>query len=89
MTYYLLRNPSILEKLRAEVRSSFTSYEEITAAKANSLKYLRAVAQEAMRVYPPLPFALPRVVPRNGSTVDGHFLPAGVSIPKVFDSTTC
>lgn len=50
-------------------------YEDITATKANSLKYLRAVAQEAMRLYPPLPPALPRVVPRDGATVDGHFLP--------------
>lgn len=30
-------------------------------------------------MYPPLPFALPRVVPEGGDTVDGHFLPAGVS----------
>lgn len=27
---------------------------------------------------PPLPFALPRVVPVGGSTVDGHYLPGGV-----------
>ena len=32
-----------------------------------------------MRIYPPLPFALPRVVPAGGDTVDGHFLPEGVS----------
>ncbi|KAK1638559.1 cytochrome P450, partial [Colletotrichum phormii] len=43
-------------------------------------KYLRAVAQEAMRVYPPLPFALPRVVPKVGCTVDGHFLPGGITV---------
>ena len=32
-----------------------------------------------MRIFPPLPFALPRVVPAGGDTVDGHFLPEGVS----------
>ena len=30
-------------------------------------------------MYAPLPFALPRVVPDGGDTVDGHLLPAGVS----------
>ncbi|KAH0426616.1 benzoate 4-monooxygenase cytochrome p450 [Colletotrichum camelliae] len=76
MTYYLLKNPSILAQLQDEVRSSFTQYEDINAATAVPLKYLKAVAQEAMRVYPPLPFALPRVVPEGGCTVDGHFLPS-------------
>ncbi|KAI3554557.1 benzoate 4-monooxygenase cytochrome P450 [Colletotrichum abscissum] len=80
MTYYLLKNPAILARLQDEVRSAFVSYEDITAATATPLKYLRAVAQEAMRVYPPLPFALPRVVPNGGCTVDGHFLPGGTTV---------
>lgn len=79
MTYYLLDNPSVMERLKQEVRSAFRSYDEIDAAGAGTLKYLKAVAQEAMRMYPPLPFALPRVVPLGGSTVDGHYLPGGVS----------
>ncbi|KAI1380476.1 benzoate 4-monooxygenase cytochrome P450 [Hypoxylon crocopeplum] len=28
----------------------------------------------------PLPFALPRVVPEGGDTVDGHFLPGGMTV---------
>ncbi len=81
MTYYLLKNPSILSQLQNEVRSSFTRYEDITAATTIPLKYLKAVIKEAMRVYPPVPFALPRVVPQGGCTVDGHFLPGGVRLP--------
>ncbi|KXH34685.1 benzoate 4-monooxygenase cytochrome P450 [Colletotrichum nymphaeae SA-01] len=80
MTYYLLKNPAILARLQDEVRSAFVRYEDITAATATPLKYLRAVAQEAMRVYPPLPFALPRVVPNGGCTVDGYFLPGGTTV---------
>lgn len=78
MTCYLLKNPEIMSDLKQEVRGAFSSYESIDAATAGSLKYLKAVVQEATRMYPPLPFALPRVVP-GGATVDGHFLPAGVS----------
>ncbi|TEA19202.1 Cytochrome P450 monooxygenase BOT4 [Colletotrichum sidae] len=80
MTYYLLKNPSVLSRLQDEVRSTFSRYEDINAAAAVPLRYLRAVAQEAMRVYPPLPFALPRVVPRGGSTVDGHLVPGGTVV---------
>ncbi|KAB8216381.1 benzoate 4-monooxygenase cytochrome P450 [Aspergillus novoparasiticus] len=80
MTYYLLKTPDMMRRLQTEVRSAFTRYEEINAASAAQLVYLKAVAQEAMRMYPPLPFALPRVVPRGGSTVDGHFVPEGTIV---------
>ena len=79
ITYYLLKNPSVAKKLQEEVRGAFTSYGDINAASTTSLKYLHAVILEGLRIYPPLPFALPRVVPEDGDVVDGHFLPAGVS----------
>lgn len=84
MTYYLLKNPPIMARLQEEVRSAFSRYEEIDSASTIPLKYLKAVAQEAMRIYPPLPFALPRVVPEPGCHVDGQFLPGGVRIPFIF-----
>lgn len=73
-----------MARLQEEVRSAFTRYEEIDSASTIPLKYLKAVAQEAMRIYPPLPFALPRVVPEPGCHVDGQFLPGGVRIPLFF-----
>ncbi|MCJ1314166.1 hypothetical protein MMC25_007846 [Agyrium rufum] len=78
--YYLLHNPSILHKLEHEVRSAFVKYEDITSASAANLKYMHAIALEGMRIYAPLPLGLPRVVPKGGDTVDGHFLPAGVIV---------
>ncbi|OAA35820.1 cytochrome P450 monooxygenase [Beauveria brongniartii RCEF 3172] len=80
MTYYLLRNPKIMDRLTDEIRSAFSTYEDITAATAGRLPYLNAVCQEAMRIFPPLPFALPRLVPRGGATVDGHYIPGGVTV---------
>ena len=80
ITYNLLRAPHSLQKLQEEVRGAFKSYDEINSVSTTPLKYLHAVALEGLRIYPPLPFALPRVVPPNGDTVDGHFLPAGVSV---------
>lgn len=65
--------------LRYEIDDAFRSYGDINATAAWNLKYLHAVALEGMRMYAPLPFPLPRVVPEGGDTVDGHPLPAGVS----------
>lgn len=79
ITYYLLRMPHVGKKLQKEIREGFKSYKEIDATSTAPLKYLKAVVLEGLRIYPPLPFALPRVVPNGGDTVDGHLLPGGVS----------
>ncbi|PSK33980.1 Isotrichodermin C-15 hydroxylase [Elsinoe australis] len=79
-TYFLLRDPSKLVKLRAEIDSAFRDYQDINALSTGRLEYLTAVCKEAMRMYPPLPFALPRIVPKGGDTVDGQFLPAGTVV---------
>lgn len=84
-TYYLLRNPEIYDELRKEIRSTFSSYEDIDSASASKLKLVNGICLEAMRMYPPLPFALPRVVPRGGDSVHGHMLPEGVSRASDFD----
>ncbi len=80
MTYYLLRTPHAMQTLREEIDAHFQEYDEIDSTSTANLKYLQAVILEGMRIYPPLPLGLPRVVPAGGDTVDGHFLPAGVSI---------
>ncbi|KAI1325887.1 benzoate 4-monooxygenase cytochrome P450 [Xylariaceae sp. FL0255] len=80
ITYYLQRTPIVFEKLREEITANFKSYDEIDGRSTQRLKYLKAVILEGMRIYPPLPFALPRVVPPGGDTVDGHFLPANTIV---------
>lgn len=77
--YYLLRTPEVMAKLQAEVRTQYQHYEDINLASVQHLPYLKAVILEGMRIFPPVPFALPRVVPEGGDEVDGWFLPAGVS----------
>ncbi|KAI0179448.1 benzoate 4-monooxygenase cytochrome P450 [Hypoxylon sp. FL1284] len=80
ITYYLLRRPEASDRLQKEIRQSFQSYESINNASTTPLKYLSAVILEGMRIYPPLPFGLPRVVPEPGDVVDGHFLPGGTIV---------
>ncbi len=40
--------------------------------------YLNAVIEEGLRIAPPFPAGLPRVVPPGGDTVCGEWLEAGV-----------
>jgi cytochrome P450 len=82
VVFYLLQNPHIMKQLTTEIRATFSSYGDITAKSTLNLSYLRAVVLEALRMYPPVPIALPRVVPEGGDVVAGHFIPAGVgSLP--------
>ena len=78
IVYYLNHTPSALEQLRQEIRGRFNSYTEIDATATSSMDYLNAVILEGLRIFPPLPFALPRVIPDGGDEVDGRWLPANV-----------
>lgn len=80
VTWFLVKNPSKLEKLKQEVRSSFKSLDEITVASASQLPYLHAVIKEALRLHPTGPISVPREVDRPGTTICGHPVPVGVHV---------
>ncbi|EER23657.1 hypothetical protein D8B26_001785 [Coccidioides posadasii str. Silveira] len=79
--FYLVRTPDALAKLKKEVRDTFDDVEEIvTGPKLNELVYLRACMDEAMRLCPAVPGAMPREVLPGGIEVDGLYLPGGIDI---------
>lgn len=78
-TFYLLKNPDVLAKTISEVRSAFDRAEDITVLATAHLKYMNAVLEESLRIYPPAPSSLPRQVPAAGSTIAGQWVPGGVS----------
>ncbi len=61
------------DRLRAELRSN-------PSAPLDDLPYLDALVKEGLRVFCPVPMALPRLVPVGGSTVDGVALPGGTIV---------
>jgi len=79
-TYHLLRNPDVLDKLKKEVRSSFAADSEITLTSVGQLSYMLACIDESLRMYPPVAFGMPRVVPKAGVTIAGAFVPQDVRI---------
>ena len=81
VTYQLLKNPDVMKKLVAEIRSSFTKSDEITIASVSNLTYQLAVLEEALRIMPPVATALVRLVPEGpGEVVGGHFVPGGTKV---------
>ncbi|KAH7141621.1 benzoate 4-monooxygenase cytochrome P450 [Dactylonectria macrodidyma] len=80
ITYYLQKHPHVLKRLQHEVQTAFGSYQDIDGVSTSSLPYMNAVILEGMRMYPPLPFPLPRVIPEGGDTVDGYFIPGGTIV---------
>lgn len=74
-TYYLCRNRRVYDKLAREIREAFSDYSHINGRSTEALPYLKAVIEEGLRIYPPIPTGPPRVSP--GETVDGHYVPKG------------
>ncbi|KAK3349016.1 cytochrome P450 [Lasiosphaeria hispida] len=77
VTFLLLRNPTALKRLTEEVRSSFKSEDEIDFASVSALPYLLACLDEGLRMYPPVPTGLPRVVPKGGANICGNYIAEG------------
>jgi cytochrome P450 len=77
-TYFLTMNPDKLKKVTEEVRTRFKSEEEINFMTVNELTYMLACLNEALRLYSPVPIGLPRVTPKGGAQVCGHYVPEDV-----------
>jgi hypothetical protein len=83
---YLAANADKCDNLVEEVRTKFESETDITIEKVKGLPYLNAVINEGLRLCPPVPWILPRLVPAGGDTMCGTWLPGGVctSVQKGF-----
>ncbi|KAI2616499.1 cytochrome P450 [Hypoxylon sp. NC1633] len=77
-TCFLLQHPEKLHRLVQEIRETFPSYESINAQSAQQLKYLQAVINEGLRLFPPGSQGFPRVSP--GFELHGHHIPQGTEI---------
>lgn len=65
--FYVARDPAILDRLTREIRDEFDTAEQINLKGLTALPYLHAALQEALRLYPPVAGATPRVTPQSGA----------------------
>ncbi|KKK15075.1 hypothetical protein AOCH_003943 [Aspergillus ochraceoroseus] len=86
LTFYILKNERTYKRLVDEIRGSFQSEEEINVASASALPYLHAVVAESLRMYPPVPGIITRIVPDGGSIIDDKFVPGGTVVSMAFFS---
>jgi len=80
LVFYGLQEPEVLGRLSAEIRGAFASPDDIRTPKLHQLPYLDACIDESLRLAPPKPGSLPRVVLPGGTTIDGRFVPGGTTV---------
>lgn len=78
LTYLLLKNPDKLRRVTDEIRA-LESEEHLTLETLQGLKYMSACFEEGLRMYPPVPIGLQRVVLEGGSAICGDWIPAEVN----------
>ncbi|KAL4737952.1 cytochrome P450 [Aspergillus similis] len=66
--------------LTTAARGAFSTLDAITIDAVRNLPFLNAVIQEGLRLCPPIPWVLPRIVPQGGSMVCGTWLPGGTPV---------
>ncbi|CZR68102.1 uncharacterized protein PAC_18001 [Phialocephala subalpina] len=74
MLWLLIKNPEMEKRLRHELATLPQGYSSFNLAK---LPYLDAIVRETLRIYPPAPSPMPRVVPQHGFTLEGFEYPPG------------
>jgi cytochrome P450 len=76
--FYLSRNPTVYERIVTEIRSRFSSLDEIHMGPTlNGCRYLRACIDEALRMSAPVIAPLYREAGPGGATVRGIYVPEG------------
>ena len=73
LTARLVRDPRTYKKLTDEIRTQITKEEDLDNEHLGKLTYLNACLSEGLRIHPPLPTGLLRVVPKGGDYIDGHW----------------
>ena len=79
--FYLTHHPDARARLTQEIRTTFTNEEEICmGSRLNSCEFLHACVNETMRLIPSVLGVPPRKVQAGGITVDGEYIPAGMTV---------
>ena len=79
----MITTPRVLWRLRAEIDEAVEKgrmSSPIQDSEAKTLPYLQACIKEGLRMFPPVTSLFPKIVPPEGDTFNGVFLPGGTEI---------
>ncbi|KAK0740068.1 cytochrome P450 [Schizothecium vesticola] len=85
--FLLATTPRVYRKLQTEIDHGIASGQisnPVTGAQGKNLRFLQAFLQECLRFSPPVSLLFPKVVPPEGDTLDGTFIPGGTKIGTDF-----
>jgi cytochrome P450 len=81
--YHLMTHPASYRRLQAEIddaaRTGLIS-DPVTFSQAQQLPYLQAVIKEGLRIHTAPGLPMPRIVPAEGTTIAGRFIPGGSTV---------
>lgn len=81
--YYVLNSPKAYANLQKEIDDAQKAGELssiVQYAEAQKLEYFQACLKEAMRIRPAVGLGIYRVVPPEGTKIDGQFFPGGTEL---------
>jgi hypothetical protein len=81
--YHLLKYPKMYQRLQGEIDTAAKegrASNPVTFKEAQELPYLQAVIKEALRIHPATGLPMQRIVPPEGTTIAGRFIPGGSSV---------
>jgi cytochrome P450 len=73
--YHILSNPQVLTQLCQEIRGAAENVQDLNLDLIHNMTYLRACVNESLRIYPPVPGTLTRLVPKGGAYICGNHVP--------------
>ena len=80
---FLITTPRVYSRFRAEIDEAVHKgriSSPIRDSEAKELPYLQACIKEGLRMFPPVTGLFDKVVPPEGDTVNGVFIPGGTEI---------
>jgi len=85
--YHLAKNPSIVNKLREELKQlNYLPGVESEVKDIQNAEYLNGIINEALRLHPAVPSGVLRQTPTEGIDINGTYIPGGVTVSSPLHS---
>jgi cytochrome P450 len=81
--YHLMKHPQSCHRLQGEIDTAAKEgriSDPIKFSEAQALPYLQAVIKEGLRIHPATGLPMQRLVPTEGTTIAGRFIPGGSTV---------